>query len=190
MEIFNLIHHLKGCPESLLQRYGIDPGELLPTEIFVKDTYRRILGDFNTPNSKFPPLPSIWEIDENHLFSIQIGCWFFFYPFFRQNPILLPRIHEFLYYDLAAVCEFVNYREWVEDDDRAEEFARLALKRCEIVPDGETADSASVKFDSLDTIKRQKVLKETNASLQRVKEIRRAMAEKKAREAANVYGRE
>lgn len=190
MEIFNLTYHLKRCPETLLQRFGINPGEVLPTEIFVKDIYRKIQGDFNVADSELPSLPSIWEVEENHLFSIQIGCWLFSYPYFNQNPTLLPKIHEFLYYDLAEVCEYVKYRDWINDDDRTEEFVRLALKRCDILPSGETAESASNKLEALDTIRRQKVLNETNQSLERIKEIRRAMAEKKAREAANVYGRE
>ena len=152
--------------------------------------YRKIFGNFNVADSELPSLPSIMEIDENHMFSIQIGCWLFSYPDFNQKPSLLPKIHEFLYYDLAEVCEFVKYRDWVDDDDRTEEFVRLALKKCDILPSGETVESASDKQDALDTIKRQKVLNETNESLERIKEIRRAMAEKKAREAANVYGRE
>lgn len=190
MDVFNLMYHLKRCPEPLLQRFGINYGEILPTEIFVKDMFRKILGDFNVADSEFPPLPSIQQIDENHLFSIQIGCWLFSYPKFNQNPTLIPKIHEFLYFDLAKLSEFVKYRNWIEDDDRTEEFVRLALKRCDILPTGETAKAAANRLEALDTIKRQKVLNETNESIERMKEIRKAMAEKKAREAANVYGRE
>lgn len=190
MEIFNLIYHLKRCPEELLQRFGVDVGEMPQTEIFVKDAYRKVYGDFNIPDSKLPNLPNLLELNENHLFSIHVGCWLFSNSYFNQKPELLPKINTFLYEDLAEVCEFVKYRDWVEDDDRVEEFIRLALKRCEITPAGETAEAASDKLDALDTIKRQQVLNETNESLERIKDIRRKMAEKKAREAANVYGRE
>jgi hypothetical protein len=190
MDIYNLISHLKHCPEEFLQRLSDKPGEKPPTEILLKDAYRRIYGDFNAPDSELPSIKELWQLDENQCFSIQIGCWFFSYSYFGNQPGLLPNIHQFLFVDLVEVCEFVKYREWVEDDDRAEEFVRLALRRCCILPDCETEETASDRLDALDTIKRQQVLKESNEHFERIKEIRRKMAEKKAREAANVYGRE
>ena len=185
MEIFNLIDHLKRCPEELLLRIGVDPDEDLHTQIIVMDTYRRVFGNFSVADSQLPELPNLWELDENHIYSIQIGCWLFTHPYFARMEKLLPSIRTFLFYDLAKVSSLVKYREWIDDEDRCEEFIRLALKRCDIIPNGETAQIASDRLDALDTIKRQQVLSETNQSIERVKEIRRQMAEKKSARSGN-----
>lgn len=186
MDLYTLIYHLKRCPEDFL-RHGDD--EKLPAFVLLKDIYRRIYGNFNVSDNALPVV-TLENLNENHLFSIQIGCWFFSHPFFLGKATIIPSIHSFLVTDLATICPFVKYREWVEDDDRVEEFVRRALKICGIVPDGETSEVAAQRLDSLDTVKRQEVLKASNESFERIMEIRRQMAEKKAREAANVYGRE
>jgi hypothetical protein len=181
---------LKHCPEEFLQRWGLKEGNKLQTEILVKDIYRKTYGNFNVPDSELPSLMEIWQLDENQMYSINVGCWFFSYSFFNKKPELIPKIHEFFLYGLLEVCELVKYREWVEDDDRAEEFIRLALKQCGILLDDESIETATDRLEALDTMKRQQVLRESTESFERIKEIRRKMAEKKAREAANVYGRE
>ncbi|MBN1185729.1 MAG: hypothetical protein JXB49_25835 [Bacteroidales bacterium] len=190
MELYPLLYHLKRCPEEFLQKPGPALGKKLQTEVLVKDRYRKILGDFCVADDKLPSLKDIGSLSENHQLSIQVGCWLVSHPSFDFKPNLMIQVHKFLFMDLKEVCMFVKHREWVEDDDRAEEFIRLLLKRCEILPEGETEAQALDRLDALDTIKRQEVFKESNASMERIREIRRKMAEQKAREAANVYGRE
>lgn len=190
MEIYELINHLKACPETFLQRLNDTQGENLPAEVLIYDTYRSVYGDFNAPDAELSFPDDIRLSDENYAFSCEIACWLISYPFFRNKRELLPGIHRFLFDDLVGLSPHVKYRTWVEDDDRAEEFVRLMLNRCNILPEGETPESASDRLDALDTLKRMSVLKESHKAMERIKEIRRQMAEKKAREAANVYGRE
>lgn len=190
MDVLSLVHHLKSCPEILFQQLDIDETEKISTCIFVKDTYRRVFGNFNVTDSKLPTILEVENKNKNQLFLINLGCWLFSHPFFHSKLNLLPKIHTFLFFDLMKLSALVNYRDWLENEDRAEEFVRLALCRLDIIPDDETSQVFLDRLDALDTIKRQKVLAETNESFERIKEIRRQMAEKKAREAANVYGRE
>ena len=190
MDVYSLLYHLKKCPSEFLlteEKPVTSPGL---TEILVKDTYRKIYGSFNIAEFFLPINSNVKTLKENHKLAVQIACWFFSYEGFRNKSILLQPVSLFLFQDLLELSELVKHTQWIEDDDRAEEFVRLVLKRCAILPDGETAEEASDKFDALDTIKRLEVLKDSTEAMERVREIRRKMAEEKAREAANVYGRE
>jgi hypothetical protein len=189
-DIYSLLYHLKSCPEYFLQFWALKRGDVPHTDILLKDMYRRLYGDFSVADESLPSVTDFWRCDQNQFLSIQVACWFFHYPLFTNRPNLLTAIHEFLKEDLVEVSRFVKARDWVEDDDRAEEFIRLALKRCEIIPAGETETEAADKLEALDTLQRQEVLRESHDAYERMREIRRQMAEKKAREAANVYGRE
>jgi hypothetical protein len=119
-----------------------------------------------------------------------VACWFFSHPAFAGRPALLPGLDNFLFTELPPVCRHVKPQEWLEDEDRAEEFVRLALRSCALLPAGEAPAEAADKLDALSTLKRLAVLRQTNESLERARAIRQKMADEKAREAANVYGRE
>ncbi|MFZ6008784.1 MAG: hypothetical protein ACOYXT_00435, partial [Bacteroidota bacterium] len=140
-------------------------------------------------------LPSLHELDvryykENESLSIQIGIWFFHHPLFVNNRKLPDPIKEFLLIRLPVLSKYVDHKQWLDDEDRTEEFIREALQSCKILIDDETPAEAHDRLEALSTLKRQKVITETNESLERMKKIRQKMAEQKAREAANVYGRE
>jgi hypothetical protein len=190
MQIYDLFYHLKKCPEDFLLQWENRSMAKPVTEVLVKDLYRKVYGRFDTADRYLPAVERLIAFKDNHLLSIQVACWFFTYDGFLNKPYLLVKISQFLQEDLLLVCELVNHRQWIEDDDRAEEFIRLALKRCDILPAGETKEEASDRLDALDSVKRQSVLKNSNEAIERVLEIRRKMAEQKAREAANAYGRE
>lgn len=188
-DIYTLLYHLKGCPSEFLASMLVPTDTSHPNALLL-DVYRKVYGDFTVATSELPSTNNSRALDENQAMSIQIGCWFFHHDFFASQPDLLPKIHAFLFEHLREVCGFVKFPLWVEDEDRSEEFVRIALDCLDMVPAGETFDEASDKLDALSTLKRHGVLKQTNQSLARIKEIRRKMAEEKAREAANVYGRE
>jgi hypothetical protein len=189
-DIYDLVDHLKRCPDDFLKTEVNTPADKPQTAILLQDLYRKIHGNFNVADSQLPVSGTLRQLEAEKLVLLQMACWFFSYPYFTNKPQLLQPIHQFLFKDLLPVAQFVKSEEWIEDEDRAEEFIRLALKRCAILPAGETLAQAADRLDALDTIKRQQVLRESSESIERVKEIRRKMAEEKAREAANVYGRE
>lgn len=190
-DLYTLLHHLRNCPPEFPQLTN-ELGLMNYTVALIYDVYRGIYGDFTVPHDKLPSLNDFsWRYyGENECRSIQIGTWFFTYPLFQNQPSLAEGIKTFLLNKLPALSVFVNYQQWLDDEDRAEEFVREALQCCDILIDGETLEEAQDRLDALSTLKRQKVLKETNESMERMKAIRQKMAEQKAREAANVYGRE
>lgn len=190
-DLYALIHHLKEYPLEF-QQLKPDNGNVTITRALVSDLYRAICGDFAAPENKLPSLKDfeIRYFDPNTTHSIFLGVWFFHHPIFLSQPGLLDKINAFLLRRIPALCAHVTHQQWLEDEDRSEEFIREALQSCEMLIDGETPEEAADRLDALSTLKRNRVLKETNESLERMKAIRQKMAEQKARESANVYGRD
>ncbi len=189
-ELYTLLHHLKSCPSEYQDIHDDKDKSRPASKALIADVYRRVHGKFDVRAVDLPLIPDLTFLNENHLISIQIGCWLFSHERFLKQPRLLTDIQNFLFHSLSELAPHVKYKQWIDDEDRAEEFVRLALKDCDILPDRESKTEAADRFDSLSTIKRQKVLEESNAAIQRMKEIRQRMEEQKAREAANVYGKE
>lgn len=183
--ISELIHHLKQCPAEFLappRRNG--KGEI-HTEALVNDIGRILSGNLTAPQliALSPEKRSPAE-----LVLLQICCWALTHPFFKE--IDNGWLQDFLCNQLTGVAPLVKTELWVKDEERAEELARMILKCSGYIPGGETRDEALDRFDSVNTVKRIQVIKESNAANERAREIRRKMAEDKAREAANVYSRE
>lgn len=190
VDIYALLYHLRACPDDfVLPPIGFDDG-VIHTKALVLDVYRKMAGDVLIPNESLPLLEMDESLTINQVTSIQVGAWFFSHSTFQTQPQVLPGAEEFLFTYLPVVSRYVNYKEWISDEDRSEEFVRLALRCCKLLPQGESEEEAADKFDALNTIKRRAVLHQSSEQMQRIKEIRRQMAEAKAREAANVYGRE
>lgn len=184
-----LLFHLKNCPDDFLKP-SVFSGGRVHTNALLMDVYRRVYGDKTVTDANLPGLRADSSFDDNHLLSVHIGCWVFSHPSFANGRSTLRGVENFLFEELAKLSPYVNAAGWIQDEDRAEEFLRLALQTCRLLPEDESEAEAADRLDALSTTKRRSVLQESNAALQRIKEIRQKMAEAKAREAANVYGRE
>ena len=179
VDITALLFHLKNCPNDFFK-------DDVNTNALLQDVYRNV--DGNKQAVDLPDLRVSTKFDKKQLISMQIGCWFFSHAAFNSNKQLLQGIEQFLFAELAKLVPYVD--EWIHDEDRSEEFVRLALASCNLIPKGESEAEAADRLDALSTLKRRNVLQESSAAMARIKEIRQKMAEAKAREAANVYGRE
>lgn len=183
--ISELIHHIKQCPiEFLAQPVQKGKGEV-HTEALVNDVIRMLSADLTATKQI--------SLDTNkrsreELSLMQIICWILTHPFFKK--IDNRWINDFFSMRISGVASLVKTELWVNDEERAEELARMILQNCGYIPGGETREEALDRYDSVNTVKRIKVIEESNASIERAKEIRKKMAEKQAREAANVYARE
>lgn len=183
--ISELIHHIKRCPIEFLKAPVLNGRGDVYTEALLNDALRLISRDSTAPATIFI---SADKRSNAELTLMQICCWAVSHPFFAQidSDWFAPFFSE----GLSKIAPLVKTELWVKDEERAEELARILLNACACVPGGETAAEAKDRFDSVDTIKRLQVIEETRASYVRASEIRRRMAEAKAREAANVYARE
>jgi hypothetical protein len=190
IDLYPLLFHLKNCPGNFLELSAHFPKGNVNTEALVADCQRMVSDDFllDIQNTKAAFSTLVWN--EATVTTIQMSCWFFAHPYFLGQPQLWDGMERFMFGVLPQIAPLVAVQSWIDDEDRTEEFVRLALDCCGVKLDGESENEAADRLAALSTIKRQQVLSETSNAFERMMEIRRKMAEDKAREAANVYGRE
>jgi hypothetical protein len=126
----------------------------------------------------------------NKLSLVLLTCWLVHDSWFLQRPLLAASAYEFLTIGLNALAKLVKASECVSEADRREELVRLCLKALDLHPQGETPAQAQDRFNTLDSIERQRVIRATRQSEARARAIREAMAQKAAQEAADKWTRE
>jgi hypothetical protein len=89
--------------------------------------------------------------------------------------------------DLTTLSQLVSPLNFVRDPDRREELARVTLRALSLTPSGETAERAADRLSTVDSIKRHEILMAAKAAEERAAEVRKAMEEERAREAAARY---
>ncbi|MEW6709674.1 MAG: hypothetical protein AB1403_07610 [Candidatus Riflebacteria bacterium] len=183
--VSELIHHIKQCPEEFLRPPVFKGKGEIFTLALVNDTWRKLLGE---PTSIHGITIGADQRSVAELALMQICCWAIDHSFFRQTGP--DWFKKFICEALTPIAPLVKTELWVKDEERAEELARLLLQACGALPKGETEAEAQDRLAAVDTIKRLKVIEESRAAMERAREIKRKMAEAKAREAANVYSRE
>lgn len=188
--VFELVTYLKKCPDIYLKPSTLIESEGLNSIALVCDTYRIVCNDFFKKEFKKPSDFNLAYIDDNHWRTIHISIWLLSHRNFINSAFIEEKLFNFWFEELSEASQYVKFKEWISDDERAEEMVRLLLHCCEIIPDGENYDEAADKLCSLSSADRQKVLKQSYEANERIMNIKREMAEKKAREAANTYGRE
>ena len=126
----------------------------------------------------------------NYLRQVLVSCWLFHAPCFTEKGNLAAKVKTFLKSGLEDLSRLVAADLLVQDPDRREELVRLALAALNLLPLGETKAQASDRLKALDSVERERVISETRAQQERARQIREAMARKKAQEAAARYSRE
>ncbi|HYM59666.1 MAG TPA: hypothetical protein VEZ11_02100 [Thermoanaerobaculia bacterium] len=122
---------------------------------------------------------------------VLIASWLLHDAWFLERKTFAAAAYDFLRSDaLDEIVKSVDPRRFVSDPDRREELARLALRALGLRPAGESEPQAADRLATLDTVGRERILRDTRAAQQRVREIQEAMRKKAAEEAASVYGRE
>ncbi|TCO53064.1 hypothetical protein [Actinocrispum wychmicini] len=97
------------------------------------------------------------------------------------------RLYDFLTEVLLPLADLVDAPKFVADPDRREELTRLALRSLSLLPDGETAAQAADRLATVDSVRRQEVLRAAKEAEERAAAVRKAMEEQRAREAAARY---
>ena len=189
-DVFELVAYLRKCPDIYLQPSAFFEKDGLNSIALVFDAYRIVSNKFLKSNFEIPAGSNLQSIDDNHWRTIHISTWLLYHPDFRNTPYLENKLYHFWFEELRNASVYVKSKDWIADDERAEEMVRLLLNCCEIVPYGENNEEAADKLSSINSADRHKVLKQSYEAHERIMNIQREMAEKKAREAANTYGRE
>lgn len=179
--------------ERLLRRLSECPGEFLADADTVPDYIAIVCDHMRAMSPDQPPelSPALSDIRGSKpavLELLAIICWMLHDDWFLQRPDLTPKMWKLLgSASLKALVELVKPVAFIHDADRREELARWCLKSLALVPRGETLAHAADRLTALDSVERHRVLKATAAAERRAREVREAMARKKAQESASRY---
>jgi hypothetical protein len=119
-----------------------------------------------------------------------ISAWLLDDPWFRAARLAREAAVRFLTEDAAELAGTIKPEALVADPDRREELARLCLKAFDMRPAGETVEQAQDRLQTVSSVERQRVIRAARAAEERMQQIRAAMKQKAAEEAALKYGRE
>jgi hypothetical protein len=122
---------------------------------------------------------------------VSIVLWLLRDEWFVARPELAEATWTFLQADsLTKLAKLVRAETMVNDPDRREELVRLCLKGLGLYPEGETPEYAADRLTTLDSVERERVIRQTRKAEARARELREAMARKRAEEAAARYSPE
>ena len=128
--------------------------------------------------------------ESRRLSLILIASWLLHYPWFVSKKSFGRSAWEFLNGSLDEVAAAVEPSKFVSDPDRREELVRLTLKALDLRPAGESEAQAADRLTTLDSIARQRLIRDSRKAQERIREVQEAMKTKAAEEAAASYGRD
>ncbi len=138
------------------------------------------------------------KVERNRLRWVLAACWVFWHPYFRERPVDADAFRKLLVLDLSDLAAIVPVENLLNDQDRREELARLAVATTRGSFAGETWEEFKDRLTQVDSIESQRVIaqatiKEKKARedrARREREVRAEMARKAAEEAAAKTSRE
>ena len=181
--IDDLTHFLAECPSEFLAEPVAQAVDGIHVDAVVFDTLL-LLGGTTTRKSvrKFSPGEQTNAANRITL----VICWLMSHRGFA-NQGLADLTLKTLVELPALIAPLLKPERLVTDPDRREELVRLVLQRLELVPKGETETHAADRLKSISSVERKRLLEETRAQVEHAQRLRKAMAEKQAREAAARY---
>ena len=181
-QLDRLLHRLADCPPDFLRPVGeIDVVALACDHI-------RALG---RPIPDADRRRGLASLPDRPRRLVPIVLWLLRDEWFIARPDLAEATWDLLQSArLTKLAALVSAEAFVNDPDRREELVRLCLAELGLRPDGDTAAQAADRLTTLDSVERDRVIRETRKAEARAREIREAMARQRAQEAAARYSRE
>jgi hypothetical protein len=186
----SLTRRLAACPAEFLAEPRIGPAGVVEVAAVVADLARDLGGPVPTPAQLALFQPKNARQFRNWLSVVLIACWLLHDDWFRRHGGLAPHALDFLTGSLTQVAALSQAPRFVDDPDRREELARLALRHLGLRPAGETEAQAADRLSTLDSAERDRVQRAARHAEERAQAIRAAMAKQAADEAAAQYSRE
>lgn len=121
-----------------------------------------------------------------------VTCWLLASPGLVRGATARDAARRLLARGLDELAALVPPERFVDDPDRREELARLALTALGQRPKGETETIAADRLKALSSVERARVLRETQKQVEHARKVREELAKKKRAEAeaAARYGGE
>jgi hypothetical protein len=178
-----LTRHLAECPAEFLAEPRIGGKGDIHVEAVVGDL-RLDLGGPRLTASEIPSFTPDSPKARNHMRLALIAAWLLGDEWFRQANQYGGALVPFLANRLPELAGLVDAGLFVTDPDRREELARICLHMLDLRPQGETQAQAADRLKTISSVERARVVRATKAAEERARQVRKAMEEKAAREAA------
>lgn len=177
-----LLHRLAECPADFLL-----PANEIDIVALACDHFRAIRQPIPNPQQR----RALAELPHEVQTLVSILLWLLRDNWFLSRPELAERTRQLLLAEsIAPLSKLVRAEAIINDPDRREELVRLCLKELDLTPEGETEAQAADRLTTLDSVERDLVIRKTRAAEARAREVREAMARKRAEEAAARYSPE
>lgn len=192
--IEELTRHLAECPGIFLAE-PIQPngsGEV-HVQAVVADLLRAlgqtVVSESQLKKFRYGSMKQVKE-ERNRLRVVLIGCWLAHNAGLREH-LRSEAVHAWLESGLDTLASLVKAEALVNDPERREELSRVLLATARVLPRGETEKEAENRLDSLDTVKRDAVVRQAQAAQERARKLREELArQERERRAASVYNHE
>ncbi len=186
-----LTQRLQQCPHSFLAppQMGNSTGGVnvaaLVSDLLLGMGYTALTGEEAAEYRLQESPPS-----RNYLGLVMLSCWLLsdqsFQAVLTEEKVRQTLSHKWLR-QLGAQIES---RLFYSDGIRREELVRVLLHLLELQPQGESENYSLDRLKTLDSLEEKMILEQTREARERVLEIRRALAQKAAEEAASKMTRE
>jgi hypothetical protein len=181
-QLDRLLHRLADCPADFLL-----PTQELDLTALACDHFRALGKEIPNPEQR----RALSALSDEAKRLVLVVLWLVRDDWFLTQPELADATWRLLLSsELARLARLAPPDTAINDPDRREELVRLCLHELGLRPEGETAAQAADRLTTLDSVERERVIRETRKSETRAREIREAMARKRAEEAAARYSPE
>ena len=184
-----LTRRLAECPPEFLMEPVIGASGRINTAAVVSDLLERA-GARPLSAAEAAEFQSADAAQKNRLQIVLVGAWLLDEKSLKQAGVDREAALRFLTEEAAELAGTVKAPTLVPDPDRREELARLGLKALGLRPAGETVEQAQDRLQTMSSVERQRVIRASRTAEERMRQIREAMRQKAAEEAALRYGRE
>jgi hypothetical protein len=184
-----LTHRLAETPSDFLAEPLVSDKGAVDVAAVVSDLIRDLGGAPFGVDEAAPFTPRS-AADVKRLRLVLIASWLLHDAYFIRAARYAAAVNEFLQKEPARLTEVVDPAQFVTDPDRREELVRLAMRALDLRPQGESEKQSIDRLATLDSVERVRVIRETRAAQERIRQVQEAMRKKAAEEAAAAYGRE
>lgn len=130
------------------------------------------------------------RLERNRLRWVLAACRLLWHPSLRTRSFQREWLTTFLADDLLPLAGVAPAEGLLTDEERREELIRRAFLALGLLLPGETEREAEDRLTQVDSVERQRLLREAAEKEKRAREVREAMARRAAAEAAARYGSE
>lgn len=187
LSVERLVRRLAECPPEMLLEPRMGKAGAVDVPAVVSD----LIGEFGVEGGLSADLAMVLSrADRNLLRLTLVGAWLCHDPAVREDEWRVPGTLRWLLDGLRPLAALAEAETFVTDADRREELVRSLLAALGETPAGESAAVAADRLRALSTVERAGVLRDTRAQQARARQLRQALAEERARQAAARYSSE